>query len=166
MPPAPVRRPAPAPRRPALRSGRARACPGSGGTLPSRAKPAEELPKKLGVGKEGFFQPAALLLFWFWNQNPGGRDNSLSFRVRRAELRIKGEIVPELVGYMIMIDPRVRSSSRTRRLDVEGQGAGARRHRAASRRPSRDGPTTILQDFNISFLSQYADVTVVSSRSR
>jgi hypothetical protein len=122
------------------------------------AESTEELPKKLAVGKEGFFQPAALLQFWLWNQNRRG-DDALTFRIRRAELRIKGEIVPELVGYMIMIDPARALEFENKDLEVEGQEPAPDAPGSVTA-SQPNGATTILQDFNISFLSQYADVTV------
>ncbi len=160
--PAPAAPPAPAPAAPAP-AAPAPAAPATTESAPPpaaarEAKPAEELPKKLAVGKEGFFQPAALLQFWLWNQNQSG-DDELTFRVRRAELRIRGEIVPELVAYMIMIDPARALEFDNETLDVEGQEPAPDAPGSVTA-AQPNGPTTILQDFNISFLSQYADVTV------
>jgi hypothetical protein len=120
--------------------------------------PEPRPPEELSVGKEGFFKQDLLLQFWLWNQNQNG-DDQPSYRIRRAELRVRGEIVPGLVSYSLMIDPARALEFENRELDVEGQEpAPDAPGTVTAAQPS--GPTTILQDFNITFSSAYADVTV------
>src|SRR6478609_4610543 len=62
------------------------------------------LAAKLGISKDGFWQPSALLQFWIFGANQGG-DTTTTLRIRRAELRVKGEIIPKFLSYNVMIDP-------------------------------------------------------------
>ncbi len=115
----------------------------------------------MAVGKEGLWQPGALFQIWLWNQNQDD-DNVLSFRVRRAEVKFKGEIIPKLVAYNIMFD--VAKILELPEQDVPVEPAD----------PADPSPGTVpvpqvssanrfyspLQDVGISFLSEYADVTI------
>ena len=47
---------------------------------------------------------SALLQFWIYGADQD-EDETFTFRIRRAELRVKGEIVPKQIGYQIQIDP-------------------------------------------------------------
>jgi hypothetical protein len=89
---------------------------------------------RLPVGKEGFWQPGILLQFWGFAREQDDQWES-TFRVRRAELRVKGEIARDLVVYNVMIDPA---------KVLDGQTS----------------TVSILQDFFITFISEYADVSV------
>src|SRR6185503_17596570 len=77
-------------------------------TPPAGSAPAAEpeLPTRLRVSKSGFFQPSAQLQFWAYGQSTevkGEQDFTGGFRLRRAELRIKGEIVPKLFAFNVMV---------------------------------------------------------------
>src|SRR5690606_26936314 len=52
-------------------------------------------PRRLSVGAEGLFQPGLLLQGWFLIDHAD--ETTSTFRLRRAELHVKGEIVPSLV---------------------------------------------------------------------
>ena len=108
--------------------------------VPDEEKPA--WPDKLSIGKSGgFFQPGGLLQFWtLYTHNEDA--SSSTFRLRRAEIRVKGEIAPKLVGYQIMID-----AAKTLNF-----GSGETLTAPAD--------TSILQDFFITFMSDYADVSL------
>ncbi len=122
-------------------------------------KPAEPPPPaKLAVGKEGVFQPGGLLQFWGLDSVTDG-DHTDSFRIRRAEIRVKGEIVPKLVAYTVMLDIAKVLEFANRDVDVEGTEPA----------PTTEGSVTVqqptsnfyspFQDFGITFLSDYAEVT-------
>jgi hypothetical protein len=127
-----------------------------------------EFPKRLAVGKSGFFQPSALLQFWFFLQNQDNddvyppSDTSTTLRIRRAELRIKGEIVPKTVGYMVMIDPARALEAEPANIPVSNAAPedpmGAPPSVSVLQPPG--GTSSIFQDFAISFLSDYADVSL------
>jgi Phosphate-selective porin O and P len=129
--------------------------------------PAAEAPKQLSVGKEGFFQPGILFQFWAFLQNQN-TDNAPppdtvdTFRIRRAEFRAKGEIIPKAIGYYLMIDP-------ARVLDVDSSTVPVTNVTPAD--PAEPEPSvtvfqptlgviSILQDMMISYLSEYSDVTL------
>jgi Phosphate-selective porin O and P len=119
----------------------------------SEADPATP-PDRLKVGKEsGFFQPSVLLHSWttFTHQDT---KNTFGFRLRRAEFKAKGEIVPKRVSYQLMID--AAKAPKFKSVAVTDQASGAV---IAVTQP--DGTDqSILQDFYITFTSDYADVSL------
>lgn len=123
------------------------------------------MPDRLAVGEHGgFFQPSMLLQFWGVARHPDD-ETATFFRLRRAEMRLKGEIAPGLVGFSLMIDPAklVRFS----RTDVpvtdfepaEGEPEPESSGQVSVLQPGNDD-SSILQDFYITFLSDYADVSL------
>ncbi len=106
------------------------------------AQPA--LPDRLEVGKSGgFFRPSALLQFWaFYDHSES--DKRSTARLRRAEIRVKGEIAPKLVAYHIGID-----AAKTLAFGRDAEGD-----------LTAPSDTSILQDYLITFLSDYADVSL------
>src|SRR5689334_24006522 len=77
---------------------------------PEPASPIAEIPRKVAVGTSGLFQPGLLLQGWYvYDQTDATGTTATSiantFRVRRAEIALKGEIVPGLIGYNVMFDP-------------------------------------------------------------
>ncbi len=73
----------------------------------------EPPPDKLHVGEEGLWQPGLLAQGWFLVDNTGGTTPLSTFRLRRAELAVKGEILPKRVSYKVMIDPtKVRETTK------------------------------------------------------
>ena len=128
---------------------------------PLAAAPAEVLPPivpeiplatKLGIGKDGFWQPGATLQFWAFGANQGG-DTTTTLRLRRAELRVKGEIIPKFFGFNVMIDPARVLDNNKSTLSVTGGGGG-------SVSANNQGTVTILQDYMLTFMSDYADLTL------
>jgi hypothetical protein len=123
-------------------------------------KVAAKEPKKLAVGSEGFFQPGLLMQAWLIvdraprnTATPCGTAETCStFRLRRAELSAKGEILPKRVAYKLMFDPsKVREFANTTVMDGSGMNVTVAQ------------PTTkvsVLQDFYITYLSEWADVSV------
>jgi hypothetical protein len=137
---------------------------------PDRQAPAAEQPpggegeppepKRVSVGKQGFFQPSALLQGWIWIRRSDEWDTT--FRVRRAELKVKGEIVPDLLAYSVMIDPAKLLSFETEDVPVENQQpppAGPDEVETVPV-PQPPGDTSILQDFYVTLLTEYADVSI------
>jgi hypothetical protein len=128
--------------------------------LPPPPPPPVEQPTiatKLGISKDGFWQPSANLQFWVLG-NHQGSDYTSTLRIRRAELRVKGEIIPKLFGFNVMIDPsRVLDNSKAT-LPVTAATKGDPSPGSVS--ANNQGTVTILQDFCLTFMSDYADVTV------
>ena len=117
------------------------------------ALPEVPLATKLGIGKEGFWQPSATLQFWAFGANQGG-DTTTTLRIRRAELRVKGEIIPKTLGFAVMIDPARALDNNRAALPVSGNPS------PGSVTANNQGTITILQDFALTFMSEYADVSV------
>jgi hypothetical protein len=120
------------------------------------------LPPRVAVGKRGFWQPSAQLQFWAYGQSTevkGEQDLTAGFRLRRAELRVKGEIVPKLFGFNVMVDPSRALELDTKKIPVTNGDPSAPSPGSVSvAQPS--GPATILQDVILTFQSEYADVSV------
>ncbi|HET9931873.1 MAG TPA: porin [Polyangiaceae bacterium] len=135
-------------------------------TPPAEAKPAPVGPEKLAIGKalQGYFQPSLLLQFWgFYSHNPNittGDKNASTFRVRRAEVRVKGDIIPNLLSYNLMFDPAKAFAYGSKNLPVTGQvPAPDTAGQVAAQQPSYTDPA-ILQDYFITLKSDYADVSL------
>lgn len=125
---------------------------------PESAEPGDAPPNALAVGEHGVFKPGALLQFWALGSHRDG-ESETTFRIRRAELKIFGEIYPELIAYKLMIDPAKALEFDTASLPVEGQEpAPDTPGEVVIEQPS--GSTSIFQDLEIGFLTSYADVTV------
>lgn len=126
------------------------------------SNPEAPAPTKLAVGKLGFFQPAAQLQFWAYGQSTeldGEQNLTSGFRLRRAELRVRGEIVPKLFSYNVMIDPSRALEFENRKLTVAAAEAGGESPGTVTvAHPS--GPTSVLQDVILTFITDYADVSV------
>lgn len=132
--------------------------PGPEAVAVSPVPPIEDTtpPDRLSVGKSGgYFEPGALIQTWFYLGDPGA--TFTTFRIRRAELSAKGEIVPDLVSYKLMIDPAKLLKFREATVEItdeegdvigEGTGLGA------------PDDTSILQDVVITYQSEYADVSI------
>lgn len=114
------------------------------------AKEAESPPpKKLTVGKEGFFKPGLLAQAWFIVEH--GDATSSTFRLRRAELSVKGEIVPEQVGYVVMFDP-------TKVREFETVTVSGPMGEVEVRQPV--SAVSVMQDFFITYISTYVDASI------
>jgi phosphate-selective porin len=110
----------------------------------------------VGKAENGFFQPGLLLQVWLDAPNYSSR-----FRARRAELRVKGEIVPELIAYNIMIDPAKLLTFTDATVPVDNQtpapAPGTAPETVSIQQPPND--TSILQDAYVTAMSEYVDVS-------
>lgn len=137
-------------------------------------KPAD--PDKLAVAKTGFFQPSANLQVWAIAEHLGNARTDKdawgsSFRVRRAELKIKGEIIPKTFGYQLMFDAArlldlksnpvnnvttaadgTMTTSTVNTLGTASAYGGSTMLTGAS--------TSILQDVQLTYMTDYADVSI------
>jgi hypothetical protein len=130
------------------------------------APASEPPPERVSVGMRGFLQPSVLLQGWFcassgegfWPMACRNREGSqdewqTTFRIRRAELRVTGQIVPDRIGYAVMIDPAKVFETSEVEKPVEG-GTGT----VSVLEPPR--VVSVFQDFYITLLSEYADVSL------
>lgn len=119
--------------------------------------PPPPAPQKLAVGDEGTLQLGMLVQAWtvFQQQNlpKTGDDKQFFFRVRRAEIKLNANLVPDLVTATVMIDP-ARALDDTQTVAVT-DAAGAETPYTVPKTK-----TSILQDAYITFQSSVADVSV------
>lgn len=112
------------------------------------------------MGAEGLFQPGLLLQGWFLIDHAD--ETTSTFRLRRAELHVKGEIVPSLVSYALMIDPAKVLEPRDTTLTVANQDPPptdpTRPETVTARQPV--SALSVLQDFFITYQSPYVDVSI------
>lgn len=153
--PAPTAQPAPEPPAPAapdkLPEGPAKDTPG--------AKKDEPAAAKIAVGKagQGFMQLGILAQGWFLLERSNGATTTSTFRLRRAEISVKGEILPKHVGYALMIDSaKVREFGT---VTVAGPPDAAGNPTTVTVRQPVSA-VSALQDFYITFLSPYVDVSL------
>ncbi|CAN5920481.1 hypothetical protein BH11MYX3_BH11MYX3_18100 [soil metagenome] len=122
---------------------------------PEEPKPAPKPePTKLNVGKEGLgrMQPGILMQGWFLLDRNGGKTTTSTFRLRRAEISAKGEILPKRVAFQLMFDPaKVREPTSATLTDSGGDTVMV---------PTAPGAISVLQDFYITFLHDKVDVSV------
>jgi hypothetical protein len=129
------------------------------GPPPASATPEspEQRPAKLAIGKEGSLSFGALVQVWGFYQEQAG-ESATTFRIRRAELKLKGDIVAETVLFNVMVDPAKVLESEDVSVPVEGQDP----------EPATPGSVTVsqppgaismLQDAYLTFRTPYADVT-------
>ncbi|MBL6975535.1 MAG: hypothetical protein ISR64_07385 [Deltaproteobacteria bacterium] len=122
--------------------------------------PAVEEPHHLAIGKGGYVKLAALLQGWMKVAHQ--EDTSSTFRVRRAEIKVKGEIVKDLFGFGVMIDPAKLLEQDEEKVilldgddnpvvDADGNPVTIRNHKHAG---------SILQDLWVSVLTEYADISI------
>lgn len=116
---------------------------------PTEPPPAVE-PARLSVGKSGFVEPGMLLQGWFFGAHQD--EWNTTFRVRRAEIKLNGEIIPDFVGFAVMIDPAKVLEFEEETVPVAPAGS------VAVEQPQSN--VSVLQDFYITFISEYADVSL------
>lgn len=72
--------------------------------VPPDIEPSESRPRRLQIGTSGVFQPGALVQAWFVDDSADGASTLSTFRMRRAEIWSRGEILPGRVSYVLMGD--------------------------------------------------------------
>jgi len=114
-------------------------------------KPEENpLAPKLGLLKNGWWQPGANLQFWAFGANQGG-DTQTTARIRRLELKLKGELIPKLIGFNVMIDPaRALDNNKSTLTTSDGATVSV----------NNQGAVSIVGDVVLTVMSEYADVSV------
>lgn len=172
IPPEPVVAPTPAPSAPteaALPTAPAPApapAPASApATAAEPAAPAEapeaptepELAPRLAVGSEGFFQPGLLLQAWLLVEHVD--ETTATFRLRRAEISAKGEIIPKQVAYAVMIDPAKVLEPQDGELTVEDDMGEAIGMVTVKQQP-KGTALSVLQDLFITYQTEYVDTSI------
>jgi hypothetical protein len=115
--------------------------------------PAEAPPKKLTVGTAGVFQPGALLQGWFLLDHADATTST--FRLRRAEISAKGEILPGQVSYQIMMDLAKVLEFQSSTVAVSPSDPA---QTVSVKQPV--SPTSALQDVYITYTHKYVEASV------
>lgn len=104
----------------------------------------------LRVAGDGRLTFGALLQGWWVLDHQGTSRNT--FRLRRAEVVIKGEVVPKRVFFGVMVDPaKVLEPSSVKAVDAAGKEVSATRVSSA---------LSVLQDFFVGVSTPVADVSI------
>ena len=121
-------------------------------------KPAP--PDRLSVGKNGgFFQPSALIQLWGQVSHLDTQKTTTGFRLRRVELRAKGDILPKKVSYYVGFDVAKIFSVTSGTSNVAVTGAdGTAAGTAPVPTTSVSADRSPLQDVWITYSTEYADV--------
>jgi Phosphate-selective porin O and P len=133
-------------------------------SIPTATVPSPTLPPPAqvttSVGTAGFLQPGLLLQGWFIADHAD--QTTSTFRVRRAEISVKGEIIAALVSYAVMIDP-------AKVLEFRDTSTAVTNQDPAPTDPSKPESVTtkqpvsalsVFQDFFITYQVPYLDVSI------
>jgi hypothetical protein len=129
-------------------------------------EPAAEVPKPapvktLAVGQGGSLTVSALLQAWLTGAHQGDAITS-TFRVRRAEIRLKGEVVPKSLSFVVMFDPAKVLESKDVKLTVANQEPAPadpkKPETVTAKQPP--GAISVFQDVLMTWLTPYADVSI------
>jgi hypothetical protein len=128
---------------------------------PPAAEEEQGLLDRLGVGKtNGFFQPSFTLQVWYFvskTETVEGAESQpadSTFRLRRVEVRAKGEIIPKLVSYFVNFDVAKTTPFAASTVTV----AGAEGATVSVQQPGAD--RSPLQDIWITLITEYADIAL------
>lgn len=117
-------------------------------------------PDKLAVNDDGFLKLSALLQGWIFLEHQNGltqeRNTVSTVRIRRAELKLSGEILPKLVGYGVMIDPAKAFKWGSTEAPVVSNETTI----GTVTVPRAPTDNSILQDFYVTLLTDYAEVSL------
>jgi Phosphate-selective porin O and P len=120
-----------------------------------------KLPDRVGFGKNGgFVQFSSLIQPWFFMSRTQGPDDifNSTFRLKRAEMVFKGEVIPKFASFLVRIDPSKLLAART--IAVTGEQPAPTTAGSVSVLQPGGTDGSILQDAWVSFLSDYANVQI------
>jgi hypothetical protein len=116
---------------------------------------APKAPSALAVSKEGTFKPGLLLQGWYVYDDAAAVEKT--FRVRRAEISAKGEIIPKRFAYSVMFDPAGLLEFQDKSLPVSPAQPMMPQTVTAKQPP---GSISILRDMFVTYLTPVADVSI------
>jgi hypothetical protein len=133
----------------------------------ARTPEAPPVPTKLAIGNTGWLQLGLLAQAWFTVDDGKGIvrprvddpdkktstwDTTASFRFRRIQIKLNGEIVKDRVGYLVIFDLAKTLSFTDVKTDIAGTSTVT-----GQKAP---GDTSALLDFAITYKSYITDVSV------
>ncbi|MEZ4220252.1 MAG: porin [Polyangiaceae bacterium] len=168
-PPAPAAEPAPEPLPPPLPApvealgvapapAAAAPMPPPAPAAPPPAAEEPKPPKQLTVAKDGLFQPSMLIQAWLFAQRQSHLTQS-TIRLRRAEVKIKGDIVRDFLSYAVMFDPAKVLEFDDENLEVEGQQPAPTTPGTVEASQPQSS-VSVLQDAYATFKSEWAEASV------
>jgi hypothetical protein len=132
-------------------------------SAPGEAPP----PRSLAVGKEGngLFNPGLLVQGWLYGErNREKKLTSTTFRVRRAEVKISGDIVPKTIKYLVMFDPAKLLEQEKTTVEVDNQDPAPSDPDAPEQvtisQPGSGSPTSFLQDGYVTFVTSPTEISI------
>jgi len=128
---------------------------------PKDEKPSA--PDRVSAGKNGgFFQPLALIQIWGVATHVDDQKTTTTFRLRRAELGARGEILPKLLAYRVVFDLAKTPTFTSSTTQVPVPAAAGEPSPGTVPVPSYTlgADRSVLQDAFMTYLSDYADVTI------
>jgi len=108
----------------------------------------EVLPKKIGVGNSGYLQVGGLLQGWMSiadsTRDVTFKDPTWQFRIRRAQVKLSGDIVKDTVSYFVILD-----GAKTLKFGKDSNGG-----------LTAPDDTSPLLDMYVTFKTPVADVAI------
>lgn len=121
----------------------------------STEAPTVTSPRKLLIGTDGTLEVGLLLQGWLLYDHMDDVNTS-SFRLRRSEISVRGEVIPKRVAFKVMFDPARVLEAQNKTIAVSGDTS--KLETVTVLQPQ--GALSALQDMAITFLSHYADVSI------
>jgi hypothetical protein len=123
----------------------------------TEAAPAPPIPvPPLSAAAPPTFKPGLLLQGWYLLDDAAAVQNT--FRVRRAELSARGEILPGRFAYGLMFDLARLLEFQDRALPVTPATPGAMPETVTAKQPV--GASSVLQDVFITLVTSWADLSI------
>lgn len=111
----------------------------------------DEVPRRIAVGSEGYLSPGVLVQTWVGADLTGGTKWGSTFRVRRADMYMRGELLRDQFAYVLMFDlARLMEAVTTTVVTPGGSAVDVR---------TAGSTLSVLQDVMLTWQSKYADVT-------
>jgi len=126
-------------------------------TAPSPPSPA--FPTKLAIGKEGWIQVGGLIQAWYdvqWNAGRGMRNTKSTFKMRRAEIKVSGDIIKDRASFMLVIDPAATLKFSTKDTSIPS-ASGAPQTLTTYNPP---GNTSILKAAYVTVKSSFVEASL------
>jgi len=133
-------------------------------TKSSTEPQAAQLPHKLAIGKEGWLQVGVLLQGWYdtqWRSElpppTTYRATQSTFRMRRAQIRFIGDIVPNVASFRVQLDPAATFKFSTTNYTAPA-ASGTGTQTITTYVPP--GNTGLLQDLSVTLKSPYIEASI------
>jgi hypothetical protein len=139
--------------------------------VPVAEPPPAKIPNKLAIGKEGWLQLGMLLQGWYdtqWHSELIGpstyRATQSTFRMRRAQIRLIGDIVADVASFRVQLDPAATFKfSSTSYTVANGAVTAASANTPAAQTITTFAPpgnTGLLQDFSVTLKSPFIEASI------